>query len=611
MKKSYLSLLFSIFFFSFTQSLFSQDDQYDAVYLKIAKTYTLNADGSMDYNYVKQIKLQTYRSFNSLYGETFVVYNPAFQTLKINEVYTVMADGKKVPSPSNAFNEVLPSYAANAPAYNNLREMVVTHPGTEIGAVLYLDYTLHTKNGFYPALMGNELLAETEPVKSLVVNVRVPKGMKLNYAALNTKNPGSVAKGADFDTYSWQFDNVPAISAEENQKSGYELYPRLIFSTAKDRETLYVGFLSNGEKAGEAKTSIPSMQAFVDIITKESKEELPTILKIQEKVFNEFRLWPIPMRYTGFQVRGPEATWKSNGGTLAEKALLLQSMLNLAGFTAQPVLVVKKPVYDEKVGNLMDIDDILVKVKGKNTDELFLSVSSLNPQNLIYTSPDKIFVVLNGQGKPAVIETKENEGKILCKANLSITDKKQFKGEVSAAFYTSSNPWFVWLKDRTKSKSYFGGFSASDLKELVVITTGPEESNARYSVEKEKPFHKDTNFYFYSLPAVTNGIDSWGYKVFPRTRVSTFEIPSVIDETYELEFTLPDGLKLFTQEGKTEVGNNEGKFTFAVSKKGNTVKVIRSIKLTKRVIEPADYADFKALMDRWNSGKNKEIVFSE
>ena len=100
----------------------------------------MNPDGRIDYRYIKKLKLQSYRSFNSLYGETFISYNPAFQSLKINEVYTIMADGKKNPSPSNAFNEVLPAFAANAPAYNNLREMVITHSGKEMNEVINLDY---------------------------------------------------------------------------------------------------------------------------------------------------------------------------------------------------------------------------------------------------------------------------------------------------------------------------------------------------------------------------------------------------------------------------------------------------------------------------------------
>ena len=88
---------------------------------------------------------------NSLYGETFIVYDPAYQQLKINESYTRQVDGTIVTTPANAFVEVLPSAAANAPAYNGLKEMVVVHTGLELGATIYLDYTVTTDAGALPA----------------------------------------------------------------------------------------------------------------------------------------------------------------------------------------------------------------------------------------------------------------------------------------------------------------------------------------------------------------------------------------------------------------------------------------------------------------------------
>ena len=103
----------------------------DAQYISLLREYTLNADGSMDYRYVKEQKLITYRAFHSLYGETFVTYNPSFQKLTVNKCFTVMADGKTVETPSNAFNEILPSFAAGAPPFNQLRDLVITHTGLE------------------------------------------------------------------------------------------------------------------------------------------------------------------------------------------------------------------------------------------------------------------------------------------------------------------------------------------------------------------------------------------------------------------------------------------------------------------------------------------------
>ena len=117
----------------------------EAEYKKIKKNYTINEDGSYSLRVYKEIKLLTHKAFNNLYGESFIIYNPKTQSVKINDSYTTQADGTVIKTPSNAFNEVLPFSAANAPAFNHLKELVVTHTGLELGATIYLDYTLTTK----------------------------------------------------------------------------------------------------------------------------------------------------------------------------------------------------------------------------------------------------------------------------------------------------------------------------------------------------------------------------------------------------------------------------------------------------------------------------------
>jgi hypothetical protein len=601
--------LFSIFCLLSSILVFSQDENYDAVYLQISKEFTLNPDGSMDYRYIKKLKLQTYRSFNSLYGETFIVYNPSHQSLKINDVYTIMADGKKVASPANSFNEVLPGFAANAPAYNNLREMVVTHPGTERNAVLNLDYQLHSDKGFYPALMGNEVLAEYEPVKELTIKVRVPVSVKLNFSLLNIKYNAELYDEGNYKVYSWTFRDIPAIAAEEFQKSGYDLYPKLIFSTAEDRESVYSGFL---KQAAFGYQVSDEMKKAVGTIVSENKEETDIILKIQEKVVNEFRLTPVPLRYTGFICRSAPETWKSNGGTLAEKAILLVALLREAGMGAEPVAVIRKSLFDQKIGSLLDMEDIIVKVIPKSTDPIYLSVTTLNPQNLKYGLPERVLVSLRPGEKSVVLQTEEYRNIITCEANLAISDKREISGEISATLLNNCDPWLALLRDKNKLKSYFsGGFSSSDLKDQKAITIGQDESFTRYSVQKEKPFHKDTNYYGFSLPFLTNGIESFGIRLLPKTRVASLEIPYLIEENYDMTFAIPDDLKLFSNGKKVEITNKAGSFSFEIMTGGKNVRVKRSIRLSKRIIDPSEYADFKDLMDYWNSEKFRKVIFSE
>ena len=108
----------------------------DAEYKKLSKSWTLNDDGSQEFHYAMELTIYTHTAMRSAYGETFIVYNPEYQTLKINESYTKQANGAIIKTPDNAFVEVLPRAAANAPAYNHLKEMVIVHTGLELGATI-------------------------------------------------------------------------------------------------------------------------------------------------------------------------------------------------------------------------------------------------------------------------------------------------------------------------------------------------------------------------------------------------------------------------------------------------------------------------------------------
>ena len=140
----------------------------DAEYLLVEHHFTLRDDGSTVYTYHHKLKYLTSYGFSRAYGESFIVYNPTWQKLTVDRSVTTMANGQVVSAPFNAFNEVLPGYAAQAPAYLHLREMVVTHTGLEIGAVVDFSYTITSKPGMLPGLMGKVLFGERSPIARMV-----------------------------------------------------------------------------------------------------------------------------------------------------------------------------------------------------------------------------------------------------------------------------------------------------------------------------------------------------------------------------------------------------------------------------------------------------------
>lgn len=592
----------------FCGKAFTQYENHDAVYLQLTKEYTLNADGSMDYRFSKQQKLQTYRSFHNLYGETFITYDPLYQSLKVNEAFVIMANGKKTASPPNAFNEVLPGFAANAPAYNRLREMVITHAGTERQAVIHLDYTLHTKKGYYPALMVNEMLAENEPVQKLTVRIRIPAGTKPVFSMVRTSLQPVITSEGAFTVYTWSLADVPAIFTEDFTVGGNERIPRLLFSTARTRSEILSGFLS---QAGfSAKLPQEARKIADSLLSGASEEEkLNGILALQNMVVNDMRLYSIPMKYTGYQGRSPEATWNSNGGTALEKTILLTAMFREAGIPATPFVTVRTDFIRDDIGNLADIDDLGVMTELKETGLLWISASSRNPQNLSMALPGRtvLFFDTNGKLKTLPFESVKNRIKVV--ATLGLNDKNQLTGDLSMQFDKGVNPWLLLQKDKSKAKSYLGGgFSSGDLKEMKIANISQESSFLSYSVQKEKPFREDTNYRFFTLPALTNGIESWGIHYLPKDRLTALETPFIVDESYEVILTLPKEYRLFS-EMKKEIRNSAGSFSFEMMKEGERIILRKSLKTENRIIDPAGYSDFKQLMDYWNNENYREVVF--
>jgi len=586
----------------------AQDERYDASYISLIKEYTLNPDGSMDYRFVKQQKLISSRAFQSLYGETFILVNPGSQKLKINEVYTIMADGKKVSSPANALNEILPSVAANAPSYNKMREMVITHTGLERNAVIHLDYQIHTDNGVFPALMGSELLAETEPVKSLVIRVRIPAGQNLYYKVINGNFQPEKSREEAFQVFTWKMENLPAMAYEESQQGVNELYPRLIFSTSDRMDSVYA-FLT-GQPAFRFVTD-EGMKNTVNSWIADKKDKFEKVLKLQEKIVNDLRLYPIPLKSALYQCRTPQQTWSANGGTAVEKATLFVALLKSAGIDAHVVAITRSAFDDKNIATLAGIEDFAVKADFRDKGTWYFSVTQANPVNLKFTLPGRNFITLNPGGKNEVNRTETAKYIVKVIGNMMVSSDPKLTGEVSIYLEGGIYPYAGLLRDKSRMKnSLTGNLIGSDTANLKVSTLNQENGFQTYILQSDKPFRKDTGYFYFTLPVIGSGIDGWGIKTLSQKRETPYEIPSVADETYAFTIALPAGLACFTPAKSMTISNKAGKFTWEVKTEKGKLTIRRQLQFSERVFPPADYPDFKILMDWWNNPWYRQLVFS-
>ena len=296
----------------------------------IRKEYTLNSDGSTDYRYRKELTLLTHTAMNNTYGETFITYNPSYQSIHINESYTRQVDGTIVKTPGNAIIDVLPSAAANAPAFNHLKEKVVVHTGLELGATIVLDYTLHTKPGFYPIFEIKDDLQESSPIDRLHLQVNFPSGTEIN-----CNIPGNKAKlRRTENSCTYELKKLPARSREAFQSAdfgtAYRFYCSAVIPGQKEKVNLKSLLC---EKPSE------ELCQWVKKLTEKAQTQDEQLETLQRYVNDHLANSSVKPEWTGYRPRTAQEIITSVYATELERAKLLATLCQAQGWESDVIRV--------------------------------------------------------------------------------------------------------------------------------------------------------------------------------------------------------------------------------------------------------------------------------
>lgn len=315
-------------------------EKHDARYLRISRHYSLNEDGSIDFRFRKELQLFTTASFDT-YGETFILYNPEFETLTVNESYTRLPEGRVVATPANAFNAVLPSSCTDCARFNAVREMVVTHTALETGAVIVLDYTIHVQHPYFQELAQRVNLCEDVPIDTMLLMVTIPGNRTLHYDLHTSGQPALPSGSAGNDgsrTLAWTFTNTAAAAPDRYLPDNYNPYI----------------LLSTFDRPGDFLTRLSLQQAFMPPMEKllpqlpeetlrNAADALDTVTAMHRFVRRYIRTNSVPMRCMNFIIASPATVLNTGCATPFEKNLLLHTLLKEAGFASEIGILAQEP----------------------------------------------------------------------------------------------------------------------------------------------------------------------------------------------------------------------------------------------------------------------------
>ena len=482
----------------------------EAEFGKLHKTYILHTDGSQEMRVQKELTLFTHTAMNRLYGESFIVYNPEFQELKIHESYTRQKDGNIVKTPENAFVEVLPSAAADAPAYNGLKEMVVVHTGLELGATIYLDYSVITRPGYLPELDVCEQVEELSPIKEYVFSLSVPESKPLHYELLNGKAVPVVKTIGGIKTVTWTLKNVqprpnmiqvslPAGNVQAIVASTY-------ISKADALKVVKQQFENNDKEVSKLAKKLTA--------NAQTPEQKTKLLTTYVQGLGSCRL---SLSQTGYRLRPAAEVVRSAYGTEAEKVALLVALQQASGIQAEIKAVFPK-TEDKDAAGLAAVSKLFV------TD------------NAIADIQDFVSVV-NMDAQPVALETVSHA--ISQYDTLRVTAKT---GKVLEAGYR-----------RFELPQVRSGWAGYEGRSTAMNTTRPVNLLLRY------------------LP----------------------------DETYTCIVKVADGMKPVVLPTDKKIENSIGSIGVTVNKTTDEIEIVRTLKLKKQLITPAEYPAYYHLMSEW------------
>lgn len=537
----------------------------EAEYKKLAKTWTLNADGSQEFRYDMELTLFTHTAMNGTYGESFIVYNPQYQELKINSSYTKQKDGTIIKTPDNAFVEVLPRNAADAPAYNHLKEMVVVHTGLELGATIYLDYTVTSKPGYLPEVDIFEELLQSSPVKEYTLTIVIPEAKELAYTLTNNPAKASVKRSGGTCTTSWTLRNLPASSRAPFVYVKNGDVPFLAATTYASEGEALATLLKQFNPSGD-----PQLTTLAESLTEGEKKDEDKLEAILEYTTNHIANNGLTLDQTGYRLRPADAVMSTAYGTEVEKANLLAGLLDGAGFKAEPMATYQ--AYADKGLALKAVDQLFVSCMVNGELYLFSTSSTHRPQTVNF---DRTPLFSLQTGKPVAI---------------AVPQDYQIKSDIAVRFKDG--------KVTTSTKESVG-------KELMpYFTTGNSEN------EQTAPLKVENGYATISLPDAEYGFSHLPYGYLNSQRKENLLIPRPVNEVYTYTIECPENMELRTPETDKTIRNAAGSLTISVKKNGRTATVTRSLELNKQLYTPAEYKDLRQLLTEWSDVNGKTLLFS-
>jgi hypothetical protein len=604
-------LFFILLSISLQATVNSDSLKADAVYNYIHYNYKCDKNIT-SFTYESEVKILSSRSLNRLHGESFIEYNPLYQTLNIEKSRTTMVDGAVVESPPNAFNEVLPRGAHNALQYHFLREMVVTHTGLELGADVEFGYGIETKKELLPGITGKVVFGDRSPVNSMTVQIDLEDGSELTSFLAN--NASGMVKETSFErgkSYTWEAVGIPMVEQEESQPEFDEFVPTLYFSTM-NKDVVLHHLLQNEDSLYILPEEAIS---YVRKVRELETNPIKRATMLREYVEKNVGHGNIDLSLVGWQPSPASETWQNHTGTQLYRAVLLAALLKEANIEAVPVLVSDSQQALESIALLSQYNKAMVMCRGTLREgEIFFvdpnhSQHSFIPEGLF----NHVYFTLSKDAEAL----RYGEGEIP-----KITYSFELQFVIDAEGYVSGEGE-LWLNGKAapfleENTLVKGSEAALSDAGYTVTKTDPEGiflmdsrvAKIEYETKEPVTYYAD-NLYRVKLPSDPGPLNSVEYLLEEDNRTTPYQLNDMNEGEYQYSITIPTTLRWLGKPESVAINNEVGELSIEVIDNQTFIAIVRKFTLHSAYVQPELAKQLNELLKVWKDKKYTEIFFEK
>ena len=368
------------------------------------------------------------------WGLLTIPFQSAAETLEVNYVRVVRADGSTIPTPPDNIQDLDSQITRDAPFYSDLREKHIAVKGLGKGDILEYQISWRPTKPLIPGQFWFEYNFQREGVvldERLEIKVPATRAVKFKGppATQTLKTEG------DFRIYSWTFSRLQSVKEPESDHK--KIQAALGRSPAPDVQlSSFQSWADVGQWYwGLQKERIepsPAVRAKAAELTKGLTDDAAKLQALYAFVSMQYRYIGIAFGIGRYQPHAADDVLSNNYGDCKDKHTLLAALLQASGFTLYPALISSSHQLDPDVPSPAQFDHVIGYLPQGKSAIWLDTTPEVSPYGyLLSVLRDKSALVMMGE-KPAQLVTTPAEPPFASSQTFKIEGKLADDGSFQA-----------------------------------------------------------------------------------------------------------------------------------------------------------------------------------